>query len=373
MARLKITKVKYSGKLYYFESPPLGDGVNLISGLNGSGKTTFCDFIYYGLGGVVSQFDPDGKERHKEIASDSDNFVELEVLLNNKEFKLKRFIGNNEIAIESKDNSIGIYPLYRQGLTKGNELFSDWFLDQLGFEIVTIYQGTISSKINITDLMRLIYHDQAPDPKKIYKDAVNSNYVSNSLEVRKAIFEILVGKLFQEYYTSYSNFRETEKLRDEQKYALKQFRNAVVKFKQYETESNLVFLTKELEEKRNQLKNLQQYRKSLRKRPLKKDASYREIEDLKVKNQEIILQLETYRKNKANFYYELSRLKNLQSETILEVIQITKIIQTHEKLKLFMPDTCPYCLNKVEREEGKCVCGNIVEESQYERFFYNEK
>ena len=44
----------------------------------------------------------------------------------------------------------------------------------------------------------------------------------------------------------------------------------------------------------------------------------------------------------------------------------------NKKLKLFTPNTCPYCLRKVEREKGKCICGNDIAEEQYEKFFYTD-
>lgn len=37
---------------------------------------------------------------------------------------------------------------------------------------------------------------------------------------------------------------------------------------------------------------------------------------------------------------------------------------------MFTPNTCPYCLREVEREKEKCICGNDINEDQYEKFFY---
>lgn len=44
----------------------------------------------------------------------------------------------------------------------------------------------------------------------------------------------------------------------------------------------------------------------------------------------------------------------------------------NKKLKLFPPNTCPYCLRNVEREIGRCICGNEIDETQYEKFFYTD-
>lgn len=41
-------------------------------------------------------------------------------------------------------------------------------------------------------------------------------------------------------------------------------------------------------------------------------------------------------------------------------------------MKLFSPNTCPYCLREVNRERGKCICGSEIDEEQYEKFFYTD-
>ncbi|WP_434950499.1 AAA family ATPase [Shewanella sp. HL-SH4] len=56
MGSLKINRVSYFGNEYYYESPKLKNGINIIVGDNGSGKSTFSFFIDYGLGGNVEHF-----------------------------------------------------------------------------------------------------------------------------------------------------------------------------------------------------------------------------------------------------------------------------------------------------------------------------
>lgn len=57
MGRLAIRRVVYSGDKYSFESPYLNDGIVIMEGVNGHGKSTFMNLIYYGLGGRVQAFD----------------------------------------------------------------------------------------------------------------------------------------------------------------------------------------------------------------------------------------------------------------------------------------------------------------------------
>lgn len=53
MGLLSIRKVEYLGDRYYFESPCLDSKISIIEGPNGTGKSTFFNLIYYGLGGRV--------------------------------------------------------------------------------------------------------------------------------------------------------------------------------------------------------------------------------------------------------------------------------------------------------------------------------
>ena len=49
MGRLAIRRVVYSGDKYSFESPYLNDGIVIMEGVNGHGKSTFMNLFYYGL------------------------------------------------------------------------------------------------------------------------------------------------------------------------------------------------------------------------------------------------------------------------------------------------------------------------------------
>ena len=82
MGRLAVRRVVYSGKNYSFESPYLNDGIVIMEGVNGHGKSTFMDLIYYGLGGRVPAFnksDEDSSSKHNEIYNDENNYVEIEI------------------------------------------------------------------------------------------------------------------------------------------------------------------------------------------------------------------------------------------------------------------------------------------------------
>lgn len=97
--------------------------------------------------------------------------------------------GDEEVLQFNSQDMVGetkVLAIFRR--EKEPYTFSDWILEKLGITVVELYQGYTTFKINFTDLMRLIYHDQQPDPEFIYKKLdTKSNFVSDSETLRKAI------------------------------------------------------------------------------------------------------------------------------------------------------------------------------------------
>lgn len=183
-----------------------------MEGVNGHGKSTFMDLIYYGLGGRVPAFnksDEDSSSKHNEIYNDENNYVEIEIEIeiDLKSYELTRYIGNNSIFIVGEDEEVIETCVYRNQSDDDTMVFSDWILSKLHIEVFDIVQGTKSFKLNFSDLMRLIYHDQSTEVDKIYKEADNSNFLSDSLEIRKAIFEVLLGRIYNDYYFTLGQYK----------------------------------------------------------------------------------------------------------------------------------------------------------------------
>jgi len=369
MGKLLINKVRYKGTKYTFESPQLSKGLNILEGSNGSGKSTFMNMIYFALSGTVPEFRASNKETHLEITGDTENFVELDLLINDAPFLLQRFINRNDINIIPPDANVKILPINRSKNEK--YIFSDWILETLGITPVDIFQGVNHFTINFRDLLRLIYHDQEPNPRKIYKAADFDNIIADSELVRKIIFQLLVGKSFSDYYSSLAKQKEAEKDVSVKKALLDEYILISRSLKENDDDLNLTFLVAELKEREEQYQKLQDYRNSLKDDRPASTASFAEISRLKtdILNNEI--RLNALQRKVTESYEEVSKLYQLKENLILEVTQIKKIIHSHEKLSLFSSDTCPYCLRLVDRKEGHCVCGNRVDEDQYERFFYN--
>ena len=78
-------------------------------------------------------------------------------------------------------------------------------LEKLKISITELNMGTYSWKLNFSDLLRLIIYDQDTESKKIYKAPTVSNFVSDSLIIRKTIFEVLLGISSDEFFKNMMN------------------------------------------------------------------------------------------------------------------------------------------------------------------------
>ena len=400
MGYLRINKVIYSGNKYHFESAEFDKNIVVIEGDNGTGKSTLCNLIYFALGGEVSSFKRDSDTKHIQITSDTDIYVELYTTISDTNYVLRRYIGDNDITIipyvklkegdteieETLEESAGkiakgnlelellakkiqVYPLNRSSNNK--YVFSDWILEKLGISVVELYHGYSTFKINFTNLMRLMYHDQQPDPENIYKKLDNkSSLVSDSEVMRKAIFELLIGKSYSDYYDAIVEEKKLNKEKALAKSLVDEYTLLADKMRKNEDLKNVSFLQTAIQNKEGQLEKLHTSRTAFKNNRSNRGTIGPEIDDFK---NEIITseeQLSTKKRSLINVLDERYTLTKLRAETGNEIQQIQKVIFSHDQLNLFSTDTCPYCLNKVERVANHCVCGATIEEEQYERFFY---
>lgn len=232
MARLAIRQLVYTGEKYQFTSPKFPDGIVIIEGSNGTGKSTFSDLIYFCFGGNVTKFKSSSNAKHREITSDKSNFVEMHIQINNSCYKFKRYFNSNDITVFSETEIVDIFPIFRSKNTQ--KVFSDWILEQLGISNFALYFNKYKGQINFSDLLRLIYHDQAQDNDKIFKKQDSDNFISDSVTFRKAIFEVLVGQTFTKYYKALDELKTLEKERTEKKGAIAAFTTTIDNFRNTE-------------------------------------------------------------------------------------------------------------------------------------------
>lgn len=396
MGLIRVNKLVYEGDKYYFESKEFDENIILVEGDNGTGKSTFCNLIYFALGGEVSIFRKESNKRHNEITSDSNNYVDLYVSINDESYLLRRYFEDNDVTVipyrrvvdeiysedkktlleervrfDLSESEIEIYPVNRRS---DAYTFSDWILEKLEISVVELFYGYNTFKINITDLMRLIYHDQQPNPEGIYKKPdTNSTYVSDSELVRKAIFELLVGKSYSDYYDSIVEERKLSREKNLAKEVVKEYTLLADQMRESGETKNVSFLQKEILDKEQQIDKLHDARQAFKRNRTGSSTISQDIESRKSELIDCELRLSRLKEKLVSNLDERYKLLVVRNESALEIKRIEKVIFSHDQLNLFTLDTCPYCLQHVARVESHCVCGASIEEEQYERFFYTSK
>jgi len=365
VGNLIIKKVNYYGDKYYFESPEFDSGINIIEGDNGSGKSTLCYFIEFALGGDIKVFSHDNQDaKYKRIANDKNNYIEIIIQVGSEQYTLKRYINKNDIFIKFKNGQVKQYCVLRNYCTK--DVFSDWLLDKLKIKRFELNLGTTNWFFNFNDVYRLLNYDQDTSPQKIFKSPNSENFVTDSLIIRKSIFETLMGKISDEYFLKFNELNTVRLERKEAKYILDEF-------DQQNPKLNLSLHAVKVERDNllEQMEKLVISRNEYQKNHIKIDDKFKQIEDKKAEL--IKLEIENSKKNidRRSLIIEKEKIEKLLKTHENEIVSINKSIFTHEKLNLFDFEVCPFCANEVIKQENKCLCGNDISENNYEKFLYD--
>ncbi|QNF24589.1 hypothetical protein FT673_10625 [Aeromonas hydrophila] len=354
----------------------------ILEAPNGCGKTTFFNLLYFGLGGKVSIFNKGSSETHSEIVNDSNNYVELIIKIEGVAYTLIRKMNENIISVISDSRDIYIsgenygkatsFKINRN--TSADVIFSDWILDELDIPSIELYNAGHQFKLGFTDIMRLVYHNQGSDIKEVYKPADDANYISDSKYLRKAIFEILVGKAMMSLYKAQGAMKRKQSDYEAASAIFREFQlivNELISQLGLKEIMNDVFLKKEINILEERIVYNQERKNKLLRDKVSSVDNTAVIDD----NKRRVISLEkrvSFLSQQLDFLLNKKQtLNNVLLSIYDDVSRIQKIIHTHQQLELFTPDTCPYCLKTVERPTNKCVCGSHVEEDEYRRYFYN--
>jgi deoxyadenosine/deoxycytidine kinase len=327
--------VEYVGARYEFASPELPDGLVVIEGTNGSGKTTFADLIYFALGGAVKQFSKKGNEQHKEIRSDTNNSVRVAIEINGERYSVtRRFDAPQDIlvaslAADAPPGAVEVLPVTRH---EGRRIFSDWLLEKLDISAVTLFAGSYRGRLNFTDLLRLIYHDQDPDPARVFMKLDRDSFVTDSRDFRRAVFEILIGASSERYYETLAKLRAAERMLADRQAALAVYKSAVGRLAEGQKDANEVFLREQIEEKETQLQRLMRARARLRQTAPTAASPEAELTILRRSLAAAEVELSALERTRSDLTGERLRLVALEEQLIDEVVRVQKIIHAHETL-----------------------------------------
>lgn len=200
--QIEHLSVYKSGQAAYSES--FHSGLNIIRGENSSGKSTLMDFLFYGLGGDLSE------NQWRETASICDE-VFMGVSLNGNRVTLSReidskssrpmriFMGPWEEAKESANEGWEKYP-YRRG---EKDSFSQALFKWLA--LPEVQYGTENTKITMNQILRLIYSDQISPMDKIFKSQLFDDAIT-----RQTVGDLLCGAYSDKFYGAKLRKREAE-------------------------------------------------------------------------------------------------------------------------------------------------------------------
>lgn len=177
----RLAVLKSGGSLY---DQTFHSGVNIIRGENSSGKSTISDFIFFALGGELTDWTPE--------ASSADS-VHAEVNLSGKLYTISRdvdtsgripmyfFEGNMNDAMANRDQWRK-YPAVR---SSNSDSFS-----QVLFRLLRLPEQKTEGQQNITmhQLLRLLYMDQMTPVDEIFR-----HERFDTRDIRIAISELLLG------------------------------------------------------------------------------------------------------------------------------------------------------------------------------------
>lgn len=181
----------------------LHPGVNVIRGENASGKSTILNFIYYGLGGDLTDWS---------TAALLCSRVYLEVELNGMVVTLARdisktagspmdiFSGAYELSLKQPANAWNRYP-YRRSLT--TESFSQALFRLLGMPDVSL---EVSGNITMHQVLRLLYADQLSPVDEIFRFEQ-----FEQKDTRDAIGRLLCGAYTNELYENTQSLKSLKK------------------------------------------------------------------------------------------------------------------------------------------------------------------
>lgn len=362
--RLQINRlrVKSGEKVVYDHN--FHEGVNIIRGQNGSGKTTISDFIFYILGG---EFD-DWKDAASECTSvqaeilTPRGFLTLKRVVETKLTSIEVFFGSMEDAENHGLDGWETFPIRRQ---QSRESFS-----QVMFRSIGIPEAQSEGAANITmhQLMRLCYSDQRSPAARIFR------FESfDTPSIREAVGDLICGLGGYEIYELGLRLRALNKDHDELRSRLHGLTKALPQDVALQTSEAIHEQLNELSaEKSGLLREISNVDKVLEESQIKKHLVDRQ------NAQSLISKLQTelfdYENNLKKIDFEIREIQQFQdylSETLERLKYAEKSFETFGAVAF---THCPACGEKLKTSPGLGHCAVCHEEKdlEKEKSYYNK-
>lgn len=324
------------------------EGVNIIRGMNSSGKSTIGNFIFYVLGGDFKKWTTAGKQ-----CGD----VYAEVFINSEPITLKRtvseannqpmfiFWGKYEEAICSSSKGWQFFSYKRSDNKKSfsNALFLSLGLPEL--------RGDVDNNITMHQILRLLYVDQ----KSLTLDLLMTDSFDSAI-TRKTIADLLFGVYDDSLYNDKLSLRDSVKDYDVKK---RQFDGIENIFKASGTETSPKIIKATIEENTKQIGRIEEYLQKIEDYELKQNEGDQEKELIIVtlKSNLIALrhELSSLQSEINEFEFELLDSGNFISSLGKKAISLSDSLLTRESFSVLKMSHCPSCLQPLEQvEDNHC-------------------
>ncbi|WP_438712053.1 AAA family ATPase [Aquimarina muelleri] len=207
MIKLKIKRliITSQGKTAYDEA--FHDGVNIIRGENGSGKSTIANALFYSIGGEFTDWLPEALKC---------DYTIVEVEINKSILTLKReissqtmrpmqiFHGSIEKSLKSNFDGWKVYG-YRRSENKKS--FSEYLFNFLDIPEVKTDRG---ETVTLNQIYRLIYLDQLSSIKTLL-----NNEDFDSPLIRTTLGSLMFGTYQNELYDNQIKYRKKKRILDD--------------------------------------------------------------------------------------------------------------------------------------------------------------
>jgi hypothetical protein len=346
MTFLKINRLIVVQKGIHVYDEIFHNGINIIRGDNGVGKSTISNFIYYGLGGDYNDWLPEAKKC---------DFVFIEINVNHNAFTLKRtiteatrqpmefFYGSYDEAVKSPSNWL----IYSYNRSKDKESFSQVLFRILEFpEVVT----EADDYITFNQILRLLYIDQISP-----LDALMKNIEFDSPLIRQTVGDLLLGiydnSLFNDQLAVRNKKKELSSYEQELKILKVVFSESNQSINIDEIKSQITDAEQQIQKIDKTLAERESLKKAVRREEQFKRIKEAEEEVNRVSNQ-LSNDLEEYKKVELELFDTTQFIDELNRQDLA----LTESLSTRIYFGEYKVTFCPSCLSKLDGDIETNTC-----------------